>query len=328
VLGAFAAILGRAVGRCARGALACALATGCIALKPGDVVADPDAGAAENAAEGVSNDGGMGSVDSADPGSSPQSIEPDYLRLWLRADRGITCTAGRVAMWEDQSGRANNAWPQYGQLGPQCDLPNHVYNGVALPYFSAPKTQNIYDETLDVDLNCLVNVEYTLFVVERRWADYPDRSTSAEYTVGTTVQGASLANLDGGCAPGAFQFGYVYDGVGPQLVLDQGCSRAARMVTRVPSSGPADLTEETGAYSGAWGHGVWIAGSPVAFVNDQTELMTAYGGAVGRGIVLDSTWDTRFRGDIAEIVIYDTSLSSAEMSQVETYLALHWHYIW
>jgi hypothetical protein len=313
-------------------AIGCALGIGCIALKDSDPVPNHDGGsAASTLDEAAATAPEVGDLESAEVGaniSSPMSVAPDHLRLWLKADQGITCVAGRLTRWEDQSGRANHASPQYGQLGPHCDLASHAYLGVMLPYFSAPKTQNIYDETLDIDLNCLVNVEYTLFVVERRWADYQDRSSSAEYVVGTTVQGAALAHFDGGCAPGAFQFGYAYDGDGPQLVLDQGCSRAASSVKRVPSSGPAALSEETGSYSGAWGHALWIPGAPIAHVSDQTELTSAYGGAIGRGIVSNSKSDTRFRGDIAEIVIYDTALDTVEMSKIERYLALHWHYMW
>ncbi len=310
--------------------IACVSGVGCIALRDSDAVANHDAGPVNtvDAAAATAPEGGAGG--SADVGtniSSPLSVVPDHLRLWLTADQGISCVANRLTKWEDQSGRANHASPQYGQLGPHCDLPSHAYLGVMLPYFSAPKTQNMYDETLDIDLNCLVNVEYTLFVVERRWADYQDRSSSAEYVVGTTVQGASLVHLDGGCAPGAFQFGYAYDGDGPQLVLDQGCSRAASKVKRVPPSGPAALSEETGSYSGAWGRALWIPGAPIAHVSDQTELTSAYGGAIGRGIVSSSKLDTRFRGDIAEVVIYDTALDTGDMSKIETYLADHWHYM-
>jgi hypothetical protein len=34
--------------------------------------------------------------------------------------------------------------------------------------------------------------------------------------------------------------------------------------------------------------------------------------------------DMRFRGDIAEIVAYDTSLADAQRMQVESYLRGHW----
>jgi hypothetical protein len=325
--------------------IACVLGTGCIGLKDGESLLEGDAGrvAANDGAslEASFEDsleaalesqaslatmpeaGGIGDVP-----SSPLSVAPDHLRLWLTADHGIACSTGRVAKWEDQSGRANDAWPQYGQLGPQCDLSSHRYNGVMLPYFSAPKTANARDETLDIDLNCLVHVQYTVFVVERRWADYQDHSSSAEYVVGTTVEGLDQSNLDAGCANGAFQFGYAYTGGGPELVLDQDCNKAARAVKRVPTNGPADLSEETAEYSTSWGRALWIPGAQPAYVNDQTQLMKAYGGAIGRGIVVDSKLDTRFRGDIAEIVIYDTALDSADMAKIEKYLALHWHYMW
>jgi hypothetical protein len=326
--------------------IACVSGLGCIALKDSESVANLDAGpdnaldaAAANALEGrdglVGGDalegadalegGELGSTEGGANPLSPTSIAPDRLQVWLTADQGMTCVAGRLTKWKDQSGHPNvYASLLNGQLGPQCDLPSHSYRDVMLPYFSAPRTQNSYDETLDIDLNCLVGVEYTIFVVERRWADYQDRSSSAEYLIGTTVPGASRAYLEAGCAFGAFQFGYAYDGNGPQLVLDQGCSRVASKVTKVPAGGPALLSRETGAYSGVWGQGLWIPGAPPAHVPDQTMLTTAYAGAIGRGIVSDSKSDTRFRGDIAEIVIYNTALGTMDMKNVEAYLGAHW----
>jgi len=315
--------------------IACEQALGCIALKDGEPVALDDGGGASVAITAM--DGAQGpeaaepvdASDASDPGLTPLSINSAHLSLWLTADRGITCIGGRIKRWEDQSNRGDHARPVYG-AGPQCDLPSHAYMGVNLPYFSAPKTPNIYDETLDLDLNCLVNTEYTVFVVERRWADYRDHSASAEYLVSTPVPGAALATmLDAECVLGGFQLGYAYDGDEPHLVLDQGCSRAAQRVDRVSlDAAPALLSEEVGEYNARWGRGLWVPGLPVAHVADTTELMSANGGAIGRGIVQSAKFDTRFRGDIAEIIIYDSALTSEEATNVEKYLALHWHRPW
>lgn len=63
-------------------------------------------------------------------------------------------------------------------------------------------------------------------------------------------------------------------------------------------------------------------------MSDQTELTSAPFGAIGRGIIANSKSDTRFRGDIAEIVIYDTALDTGEKNKVEMYLGRHWQYMW
>ena len=313
---------------CCAWSIVCALGTGCIALKDPDGVLESDAGPiAISVAPSPKTPSDAGSNESRDAGSaalSPLTIQPDHLALWLTADQGLVCTDGRVTQWEDQSPRGTPALPMYGQLGPQCGLLSHAHDRVLLPYFSAPKTSNPLDETLDVDLNCLVHVQYTLFVVERRWADYHDHSPAAEYLLGTTVEGIA----DAGCATGAFQFGYAYKLGGPELVLDQDCKQAAHTVGRVPDAGPAALSEESAEYSTTWGRALWIPGAPPAYVNDQTQIMAAYGGAIGRGIVANSKLDTRFRGDIAEIVIYDTALDSEDKTKVEQYLGIHWHSMW
>jgi hypothetical protein len=55
-------------------------------------------------------------------------------------------------------------------------------------------------------------------------------------------------------------------------------------------------------------------------------LVTATGGAIGRSIdqTTVSGQDLRYRGDIAEIAIYDTTLSDADLVAIEKGLSARW----
>jgi len=65
--------------------------------------------------------------------TSPGSIEPGSLRLWLRADAGVTSdAAGRVSAWRDQSG-ANDA--TQGLAANQPRLIVHPSNGLPAMHF-------------------------------------------------------------------------------------------------------------------------------------------------------------------------------------------------
>ena len=274
---------------------------------------------------------------------NPINIASSHLRLWLAADFGITCSLdrgpdgsmlARVASWSDQSGHHNDAALQQmpPQLGPQCHVPGHAVNGLDLPYFSAPNNGNAVDETLDVDMGFLKGSDYTVFVVERRWADLVSNPVS-EFVVGTTMPAAvESAALSQWCNPRpaneVFAIGYSYYTGGPQLLLSQGCGPLGGNAPAVPTPPPSPLTEETGRLDLTAGRELWIKGSPFAADTNSAPLSYAAGGAVGRAanVTTANGFDGRFRGDIAEIVVYDAALSSADRIAVETYLQAHWRY--
>jgi hypothetical protein len=247
----------------------------------------------------------------------------DHLRLWLSAARGITCDAGRVERWADRSGNGNDATLALGQLGPRCGL-HQSSTGIDLPYFSAPvDNANFIDETLDVDLSWLVGSEYTIFVVERRWAD-------TGFFIGTTApdQG-SLACGATRDSERALQFGYVtYPGT-LSLAIDHTCDGQQGPVPSTPDPPPGALSLDIARFSAAYGHQLWANGE--LFVPDGTPgiaLRTADGGAIGRSFTtLTSTHiDARFVGDIAEVLVYDAALSNADRASVVSYLEADWHF--
>jgi hypothetical protein len=256
--------------------------------------------------------------------SAVTSVAPSNLRLWLTADKGVSCVQGRVQRWADQSTHSDDATLRNGQLGPQCGSPTgpHAVGGVALPYFSAPGSNNI-DETLDVDLSFLAGASYTIFVVERRWADPSDN----QFVLGTTLTNACQATAVTCTGPPdqALGIGYVYYNGKPQISLDQFYDTLVMDVAPVPATPPAPLTLTTAILDTTRGHELWINGVGSSSTNTST-LTSAAGGAVGRAMFngLAPGADRRYRGDIAEVLVYDTALGSAPQAAVDAYLRSHW----
>jgi hypothetical protein len=273
---------------------------------------------------------GVDDAETAPP--TPATIESSHLRLWLNAEVGVDCKDQRVSAWADLSPDHRDATLQHGQLGPQCQVSPtpHIVNGVDLPYFSGPETADAgaLDETLDVDLGFLQGSNYTLFVVERRSVD--DNSVNeAEFVLGTTLQ------TPDGQAPGicpssqdtALAIGYVYYHGGPQFVEDQSCTANYGDAPLVNRAQVNRLVEHGVRFDSTQGHQLWMKGTLLQADTWTFSLTAAQGGAIGRAF-LDSytaTQDQRFKGDIAEVIIYDTALSDADLIAVEAYLQRHWN---
>ncbi len=276
----------------------------------------PGTGSQDAALDADASDGGPG---------VPAVVDPGHLRLWLTADRGVTCASQRVTRWADQSGNGNDAFLKYSQLGPQCDVTGHALSGVNLPYFSAPLGGNVIDETLDVDLSFLASSNYTVFVVERRWADI---------STGVATHGNFLLGTDGpnqsqiGCtyANDALQIGYVYYNGSPQIDLDQTCNTLLGTAAPVPSSPPSPITRDLFRYDSTQGHFIFVNGNQVAANANVTPLANAGGGAIGRCLASTTASgdDGRLHGDIAEIIVYDATLTDVASAAVDSYLQMHW----
>jgi hypothetical protein len=274
----------------------------------------------------------------------PSAIDPGHLRLWLTADRGMGCTAvpstdggvgRRVTYWADQSGHSDDAFLMLGELGPRCEVDGgaHAANGVQLPYFSAPQTGNVIDETLDVDLSFLTSPAYTVFAVERRWADYSLNSPQYQESIlGTSEPPAVEAQNPQTCATVTpdqiFSLAYRYGDSALDLEFDQWCgvNIIYSGVSAVPSSPPAPLALDMVRLDPTSGHELWVDGDKVGTNTMTDPIVYASGGAIGRAFIVTtvSGQDMRFRGDIAEILAYDTALSDVDRVKVEAYLRGHW----
>ena len=63
------------------------------------------------------------------------AVGAGHLQAWLTADRGVTCTAGEITKWADQTSHHHDA-SNGSHKGPQCPATLHALAGVNLPYFS------------------------------------------------------------------------------------------------------------------------------------------------------------------------------------------------
>ncbi len=92
------------------------------------------------------------------------------------------------------------------------------------------------------------------------------------------------------------------------------------------TAGAAALGELVGG--GPYGACIWTNGAAIQVDPDTTALKRATGGAIGRAVAMTTAAavDWRFRGDIAEIIVYDSALSDGDWSLVRGYLKAHWNY--
>ena len=168
--------------------------------------------------------------------------------------------------------------------------------------------------------------DYTVFVVERRWADA--LTSQAEFVVGTTLPSVNPVCSDTSAHDAALAIGYVYYNGGPQFVEDQSCSAIfGDSPPAVTAQAVGNLLVEHGVrFDRSQGHQLWMKGTLVEVNSYTGSILYAQGGAIGRAF-LDSypaTSDQRFRGDIAEVIVYDAALSNTDLIAVESYLQAHW----
>jgi hypothetical protein len=112
--------------------------------------------------------------------------------------------------------------------------------------------------------------------------------------------------------------------------VGQGCAPGgvAFEPAAVPGTPPTALSEESVTLDLVRGMELWVDGVHVAANADTSTLTYAAGGSIGRAsfVATDFGTDPRFRGDIAEVVIYDTALDDPDRIAIEKYLGARWGY--
>jgi len=241
--------------------------------------------------------------------------------LWLRADLDLECQPysdgkQRVTVWHDQSGHQNDAVARTGKPGPLCGSDAFPLNGVVDPYF-ADDNSDFASLILDVDLTPLLGSDYTIFVVERRRGDKYEN-----YVIGTLIP--TPDNFDcSATGPNPYRglhFGYRLDDT---YTLEEFCD-GLRVTVPVLTGTPVPHVD-VGWFSQApdAGQQIFVDGVFLGADHSQNKpLQLATGGAIGRGY--EETYDERFIGDIAEVVVYPSALSDADRNAVEAELRQRW----
>jgi hypothetical protein len=254
-------------------------------------------------------------------------LAASHLQLWLTADRGLDCEGGTVTRWADVSGNERHAVNGSHQ-GPACARNTHALAGVQLPYFSGPGREPPFiDGTLDVDLRFLEDTDFTIFVVERRWADGTRERGPNEELIGTDFRDGTSA-----CPQSGYQInlGYAYYDGYPALNYESNCYRpwsgtrgpAPRTPDSPPGAAAIDMLRL--AHEQATSPTVWQNGVKINVGGASGGLGSHFaGGSIGRAF--ETRTDNRFRGDIAEIVVFDAALTDTEARRMEAYFRQHWH---
>lgn len=271
---------------------------------------------------------GLGSDVDTGSGSGPPTAN---LQLWLRGDLGVDCIPvgdkNRVAEWRDQSPHQRHARPPAGKRGPLCGPSAGVINGrstIGFPRTPAsnqqqPARQDEEDnEYLEVDLHALANKPYSIAVVERR--------SGTDFS--SWIIGAKLPFPDAlDC------FVDVFDpkenpNKGKGLMLGYPMSATITATTWGPD---CDATY-TGVVVGSKAHTTVLVYAPATGLTlflDGVQKATAPAPAlvqiealIGRGFYQGP--DSRYKGEIAEILAFDTALSVEDRQKLESYLHQSW----
>ena len=215
------------------------------------------------------------------------TVPKNNLKLRLRADQGVTSSGDSVSVWNDMSGNGNNATQSNSAnqpvyvAGVMNNMPAIRFNGTN-SYLSLPTSTALG----------IQNHDYEMFIVAR----------SSSSNIQFLLSGNSLE-----------QFEYHLNGVGARFIpitatyLDEGTSGAY-------ADGNPHIFE---AHASSSGGGMSVDG-----VNGGTttaNILSSDGGILRLGVRSDGSY--YFNGDIAEVLVYDTVLTSAQRDSVEQYLA-------
>jgi len=233
--------------------------------------------------------GGVGTTDGAASG----------LQLWLRADSGVTQSGNLISTWADQSGHGNDV-SAAGDRRPTFVSSRGTFNGQAVVDFTTPSGAS------DVD------------VLTGGFSTVPGNSARSVFIAWQPDFDANRVALDlgFGAPTGSGNFYLVTAEPALRVAGNQVFSAAVPTTTAsafsVNSPLGADVTDSVGFLDGT---ALTIASSSPAALN--TTGVTAIG---ARGDQQTSTTSS-YRGDIAEVVVFNTQVNAAQRQIVENYMA-------
>jgi hypothetical protein len=221
---------------------------------------------------------------------------------WFRADAGVTAdAAGNVSAWADQSGQGHDA--SQGALGLQPLLVNNALNGNPVVRFSG------LGQFLSIAGQPLTSQQFTIIAVvndTRASGDGSFREVYSNWGGGNGITSVFLGTT--GSSPVRARFTDEMGGATDPLHTQTGFGDISNPATHFIFTGVSGASDAT-----IFQNTNLIAdkGSPLSF----RDLTTAYhiGSQGGAG----EFW----QGDMAEILVYNRELSSAELQQDWSYLS-------
>ena len=218
-----------------------------------------------------------------------------HLRLWLRGDKGVTEAGGVVSAWNDQSGNFNNATQSDAARRPVV-VANAINGKPALRF------DGVNDSLAAAHSASLaITGDITSFFVVK----YDD------FAFYNAVWGKTQGNQ-----PASTDF-YTLPGSGiPQVFRGNGLGAAGAVAgASASTAGRYAIVgyDMSGITLRHYLNGVW---------NGEGQITAALGDT-GAPLHVGTRGDqfTRMKGDIAELIIYDSALSDADRETVFAYLA-------
>ena len=237
------------------------------------------------------------------------------MRLWLRGDSGIDNPGGLVGTWSDKSTHGNNAVSDDDVI-----KPTHSTTG-----FGGRQVLNFIDNgermRLPAALNSVFAGDFTMFTLVAPNDGDPNRD---ELWFGLIDPAASTPNrtfqgTDGNSSPQTLNTMYKADGSNGNAIIDpspiaDGPSSAHTLFSYVNVAGGTNSVFVDGnSTAAATGGGV---------TNSNFTGITS-GPCVGAACKDGSAWPNSgntFKGEFAEIIIYDGALSDSDREAVEDYM--------
>lgn len=235
----------------------------------------------------------MASKPSVDGGGFTPGIISN-LQLWLDAadERTIQDTAGSVSQWDDKSGNGDNATQGTGTNQPTINVTTQ--NGLRTLDFDGINDRLAFP---NLSLNGLTDVTvFAVFNVDSTTSGSDDPLSFGSGSEGQILMGASATAQ-------SFALGFFSD------------------LTPI-AFGVEDSMNILGIVTSASASRSFKNGTLVA--EDLTPPSAWTTGAGDYGVMASNTPNRHCKGQFAELIIYNKTLSDAERIQVETYLSNKW----
>ncbi len=232
------------------------------------------------------------------PGGVGNTLGTSALKLWLRADSGVTTSGSNVTNWADQSGNGNDA-----SQGTAADQPTFVSSSIN----GQPAVQFANDILAGTDILASDNAATCFAVVK-------PSSLSSGFNIVWSKWAAG--------APNAFKFHFaVHNGKVSLITSPDGTNSSAETIggSSLTTGNPFVIGFDVSTTSGkqrVFFNGV-SAASTTTGITSLANVNQAYsvGGKLGT-----TTSSNRFNGDIAEVVVYNSALNIAQRTLVANYL--------
>ena len=196
-------------------------------------------------------------------------------------------------------GTAGDATTIAGHGTPTLTVANPAFNGLTTLHFSGGQVLGGYD------LSALNGSSYTIFAVEGK------ASNANLYFLGTVN-----ASQDQG-----MHFGYRSD---TDFTMAQyGDDLDTPTLPSIAYSGSEVAREWTGMLNTSAGRSIYLNGTLEAS-NNNTNPFNGLGGANFGFIGAGFSYNASYHGDLGEVLIYPSALTSAQRQEVETYLDQKW----